>query len=59
VSVPSVLYVAAAALYLGGTVDDLVTAPGKVRRYNRTLHDVAIVPVIRNDSSVLALTGRF
>lgn len=53
------LMLGGAGLYVGGTIDDIATAPGKVRRYNERFHDVALVPMIRGDSSGLTVAGRF
>jgi hypothetical protein len=54
-----ILLIGGAALYVGGTIDDIATAPSKVRRYNHRFQNVAIVPVIRGDSSGFAIAGRF
>ena len=53
------VFIAGAGLYVGGTIDDIVTAPGEARRYNRRFENVAIVPVIRGDNSGVMITGRF
>jgi hypothetical protein len=51
--------IAGAGLYVGGTIDDIVTAPGEARRYNHRFGNVAIVPMIRGDNSGFMITGRF
>ena len=56
---PEVLLFTSLGLYAGGTIDDVVTAPGKARRYNHRFQNMAIVPVIRADTSGFAITGRF
>ena len=48
-----------AVLFAVGTIDDIVTAPGRVREYNRRLHDVAVVPAVHDGGAGLALAGRF
>lgn len=53
------LLLGGAGFYLAGTIDDIATASGKVRRHNERLRNVAIVPMIRSDSGGLALAGRF
>jgi hypothetical protein len=53
------LLLGGAGFYLAGTIDDIATASGKVRRHNERLQNVAIVPMIRSDSGGLALAGRF
>jgi len=51
--------IAGAALYVAGTVDDIVTAPGSARRYNQRFQNLAVVPMIRPDAGGVMLTGRF
>jgi len=53
------VFIAGAGLYVGGTIDDIVTAPGAARRYNHRFENVAIVPMIRGDNSGFMITGRF
>jgi len=53
------LLLGGASLYVGGTIDDIATAPGKVRRYNERFQNVALVPMIRSDSGGLMIAGRF
>ena len=43
-----------AALFVAGTIDDIVTAPAAVRRYNRRLHGVTIAPMIGPDRGGVA-----
>jgi hypothetical protein len=51
------------AMFVGGTVDDIVTAPGRARRHNERLRAqfsaVAIAPVMHRDGGGFVLTGRF
>jgi hypothetical protein len=54
-----VLLIAGAGLYIGGTIDDIATAPGKARRYNHRFENVSVVPVVRHDSGGFAVMGRF
>ena len=58
-TLPEGMAVTGLVLYAVGTVDDIVTAPGEAQRYNHRFQNVAIVPMIRRDSSGLMLTGRF
>jgi hypothetical protein len=55
------LLLGGAGLYVGGTIDDIATAPGKVSRYNedQRFHNVALVPMVRSNSGGLAVAGRF
>jgi hypothetical protein len=55
------LLLGGAALYIAGTVDDIVGAPRKVRRHNQRLRGVGvgIAPVITPHSTGIALGGRF
>jgi hypothetical protein len=50
-----VLGVAAAGLYVGGTIDDIVMAPRDARQHNERLHQVALVPLVRPDHRGLGL----
>jgi len=55
-----VLMVAGAGLFIGGTIDDIATAPGRARRYNQgLLSDVTVMPVLSRDVGGMAMTGRF
>jgi hypothetical protein len=57
---PAVVAIAGLGLWIWGTVDDITSASGAVRAYNRGLvSDVAVVPMIRGDGGSVALTGRF
>jgi hypothetical protein len=58
-TLPVGLLLVGAGLYIGGTIDDIVTAPGDVRRYNHQFENVTIAPMIRSDSRGLMITGRF
>jgi hypothetical protein len=53
------LLLAGAGLYIGGTIDDIVTAPGEARRYNQRFQNVTIAPMIGRDNRGLMITGRF
>jgi hypothetical protein len=47
------------AMFVGGTVDDIVTAPRRARRRNDTLRaSLAVAPYVHRDSGGLVLTGR-
>lgn len=56
-----VLIVASFIAYAVGTVDDIVTAPGKARAYNRRNRSpgLAVMPIARRDSGGFALVGTF
>jgi hypothetical protein len=47
------------ALFAAGTIDDIVTAPAAVRRYNRRLRGLAITPMLGPDRGGIALAARF
>ena len=51
--------IAGAALYVAGTIDDIVTAPGSARRYNQRFQYLTVAPMIRPDAGGVMLTGRF
>jgi len=53
------LVVAAIGLHLAGTIDDIVTAPGEVRRRNERPRGVAVVPMIRRDAGGLMVAAQF
>lgn len=48
-----------AGLFIAGTVDDIVTAPGRVRRHNERLAGLAVAPVLTQHSAGFAIGGRF
>ena len=48
-----------AALFAAGTIDDIVTAPAAVRRYNRRLRGLAITPILGPDRRGVALVVHF
>jgi hypothetical protein len=52
------LVVIGAGLYVAGTIDDIVTAPGKARAYNHRT-EISVVPLVRKDSGGVAIVGRF
>lgn len=56
---PAILAVGALGLWIGGTIDDIATAPGRVRAHNRRVSGLAIVPVVKSDGGSVALTGQF
>jgi hypothetical protein len=59
---PSSLGWIALALYAVGTIGDIATAPADVRRHNeerRTLHDLAVVPMLQRGAGGIVLGGRF
>jgi hypothetical protein len=54
------LMITGMAMFVGGTVDDIVTAPARVRRHNERLRaQLALAPVVHRDFGGLALTGTF
>ncbi len=54
------IMIAGALMFLGGTVDDIVTAPRRARRYNESLRTtLTLAPLVRTDGGGLALVGRF
>jgi hypothetical protein len=50
---------AGAGLIVAGTIDDVITAPRRVRRHNRGLRDVAVAPLAASGAAGLAVGGRF
>jgi hypothetical protein len=62
-AVPIVLLLGGLGMYIYGTVDDIVTAPRRVRRHNERLNerlvDVTVAPLAVSRGGGLALTGRF
>jgi hypothetical protein len=50
---------AGAVIIVGGTIDDVVTAPRRVRRLNRARAGVAIAPFVTPHATGLALGGWF
>jgi hypothetical protein len=46
-------------LYVVGTLDDIVTAPSRVRKHNQRLKDIAVTPLAVSHGGGLGLTGRF
>ncbi len=57
--VAPVLVIAGIGLFVGGTIDDIATAPRAARRYNHRFDNVSIVPVVKHDSGGVAVMGRF
>jgi hypothetical protein len=46
-------------LLIGGTIDDIVTAPRKVRKRNQQMFSVGVAPVVTPRTAGLALSGTF
>lgn len=58
----TVLMLGGIALFAGGTIDDIVTAPRRARRHNERLRaqlTVSVAPVMHRDGGGLVLTGSF
>lgn len=53
----AVLGIAALGMWIGGTVDDIVQAPRRVRRRNAA--QFVVTPLLQRDSAGLALAGAF
>jgi hypothetical protein len=55
------IMIAGMAMFAGGTIDDIVTAPGRARRHNERIRALAVsvTPIVRQDGGGLALVGRF
>ncbi len=53
----AILGIAAAGMWIGGTVDDIIQAPRRVRRRNAARY--AITPLVQRDRAGLALVGSF
>jgi len=55
------IMIAGMAMFAGGTIDDIVTAPGRARRHNERIRALAVsvTPIVRHDGGGLALVGRF
>jgi hypothetical protein len=47
------------AAYLAGTIDDIVTAPLRVREHNRRLSEVSLTPMVTPRGGGIAFGGRF
>lgn len=52
------LMIGGALLYLGATVDDIITAPRRVRRHNKEL-ELELAPMVAPRSAGIAVGGRF
>jgi hypothetical protein len=50
---------AGVGLFVAGTVDDIITAPRRVRRLNRERAGFALAPIVTQHGAGLALGGRF
>jgi hypothetical protein len=46
-------------LYAAGTIDDIVTAPLRVRQHNRRLQQVQLAPMVAPGAAGVVLGGRF
>jgi hypothetical protein len=57
--VTSSMLLGGAALLAAGTIDDIVTAPAAVRRYNWRLSGLAITPMLGPDRGGIALAANF
>ena len=57
-ALPSAVAIAGLGLFVWGTLDDIVTAPRRVRARNAA-HPIAVVPTLRGDGGGLAIAGRF
>jgi hypothetical protein len=51
--------IAGVGMFVWGTIDDIVTAPGRVRRLNRERAGIAVAPIVTQHSAGFALAGRF
>lgn len=47
------------ALYAAGTLDDILSAPGKARRRNQRIHGLSLAPLATPRGGGLALAGAF
>jgi hypothetical protein len=57
---PALLAIVGAGLWVGGTIDDIVQAPRRVRRHNARLRELTIAPLATRDGGGgLVLAGRF
>jgi hypothetical protein len=53
------LFFGGLALYAAGTLDDILSAPGKARRRNQRIHGLALAPLATPRGGGLALAGAF
>ena len=53
------IMIAGAALFVAGTIDDIVQAPRRVARLNRERAGFAVAPLLTPGTAGFALTGRF
>jgi hypothetical protein len=53
------LAIGGAVLYLGGTLDDIVTSSTEVRKHNRRAEALGLAPIVTKHGAGLALGGRF
>jgi hypothetical protein len=53
------LFYGGLVLYAVATIDDIITAPLRVRKHNRKLDGVVLTPMVTSHSAGLALGGRF
>jgi hypothetical protein len=55
----TVLMLSGIGMFVGGTIDDIVTAPRRVRRHNDRIKALAVAPIVHGDGGGLVLSGRF
>lgn len=55
----TVLLLSGIALFVGGTVDDIASAPRRARRHNERIQSLAVAPIVRGDGGGFAVSGRF
>jgi hypothetical protein len=55
----AMIALAGVGLFIAGTIDDIATAPGRVRKRNARLAGLAVAPVVTQHSAGFALGGRF
>ncbi|HWO22230.1 MAG TPA: hypothetical protein VNO30_25905 [Kofleriaceae bacterium] len=53
------IMIAGAALFVAGTIDDIVQAPGRVARINRERAGLAVAPLLAPNTAGFSLAGRF
>jgi hypothetical protein len=53
------LLLAGLVIYVGGTIDDLLSVPGRVRKRNQRIQGLALAPLVAPHTSGLALAGSF
>lgn len=53
------ILIGSAVLYVGASIDDILTAPLAVRKHNRRIESLGLAPMVTNHAVGLALSGRF